>query len=143
MTATTVSTTTNTTTPSVTSSGRTPLVKFGLGTAVVAGLATSAFAGVVHAAGVPLEIQGEAIPVLGFGQLVVMFSVVGIGIAALCRRSNNARRLFLQVTLALTALSFVPDLTADATTATKLALMASHVVAAAIVIPRLAGRLND
>ena len=140
MTAVAVSTSTTTSEPTA---ERAPLVKYGLGTGVVAGLATTAFAGVVHAAGVPLEIAGEMIPLLGFGQLVVMCTVVGIGIAALCRRSSNARRRFLQVTLALTALSFVPDITADATTATKLALMASHVVAAAIVIPRLASRLND
>jgi len=43
----------------------------------------------------------------------------------------------------LTALSFVPDVTADATTATKLTLMLTHVVAAAIVIPSLAASLSD
>jgi hypothetical protein len=86
---------------------------------------------------------GEMIPIAGFAQLTFVFTLVGVGIAAVCRRSSNARRLFTQVTVALTVLSFVPDVVADATTATKVALIASHVLAAAIVIPRLAGRLSD
>jgi hypothetical protein len=40
-------------------------------------------------------------------------------------------------------LSFVPDVLADAGAATKLGLMLTHVVAAAIVIPRLARPLAD
>ena len=51
--------------------------------------------------------------------------------------------MFLITTMALTMLSFVPDVTADAHTATKVALALSHVVAAAIVIPALASRLTD
>ena len=46
-------------------------------------------------------------------------------------------------TLALTAVSFVPDVLADAHTATKLTLILTHIVAAAIVIPALASRLSD
>jgi hypothetical protein len=42
----------------------------------------------------------------------------------------------------LTALSFVPDLTADATTATKVTLVAAHVATAAVIIPALAARLS-
>jgi hypothetical protein len=44
--------------------------------------------------------------------------------------------------VALTALSLVPDAIADASTGTKLVLMLTHVVAASIVIPRLAARLH-
>jgi hypothetical protein len=40
-------------------------------------------------------------------------------------------------TVALTALSLVPDVTADATTATKATLVAAHLLAAAILIPAL------
>ena len=40
--------------------------------------------------------------------------------------------------MALTFASFVPSLTADTDTATKLVLVIAHVVAAAIVIPAFA-----
>ena len=43
--------------------------------------------------------------------------------------------------MALTAVSLVPDVLADATAATKLVLGLTHLVAAAIVIPTLAKRL--
>jgi hypothetical protein len=45
--------------------------------------------------------------------------------------------------VALTGLSFVPDLAIAATSATKVVLMATHVVAAALVVPALAGRLPE
>jgi hypothetical protein len=61
----------------------------------------------------------------------------------MARRSAHARDLFVKTTLALTALSFVPDVLADAQTATKLTLILTHVVAAAIVIPAIASRLAD
>ena len=48
---------------------------------------------------------------------------------------------FVRITVALTALSLVPDLTADATTATIATLMLTHLVAAAIVIPVWRDRL--
>src|SRR5690349_11039820 len=123
-------------------SSRFALLRSGLAVGAVAGAATTTLAAGAHGAGVPLEISGEMIPLAGFAQLTVIFTLVGVGIAALCRRSSNARRLFTQITLGLTVLSLVPDAVADATTATKLALMTSHLIAATIVIPRLAGRLS-
>jgi hypothetical protein len=45
--------------------------------------------------------------------------------------------------VALTGLSFVRDLALAATSATKVVLMATHVVAAALVVPALAGRLPE
>ena len=57
--------------------------------------------------------------------------------------SVRPRRTFVSTTLVLTALSFVPDVLADAQASTKLTLMLTHVVAAAIVIPALASRLAD
>jgi hypothetical protein len=44
--------------------------------------------------------------------------------------------------VALTALSLVPDVLADADTSTKAVLMVTHLVAAAIVIPAVARRLR-
>ena len=81
---------------------------------------------------------------LGFAQLTLFFSAVGIVIASvMARRAVHARHTFVSTTLVLTALSFVPDVLADAQTATKLTLILTHVVAAAIVIPALASRLAD
>ena len=61
----------------------------------------------------------------------------------LSRRAGRPRRTFLRTTIALTVLTFVPDVLADAPTGTRLALATSHVIAAAIVIPALASRLSD
>lgn len=63
--------------------------------------------------------------------------------AVLRRRSSSARTLFLRTTVALTALSIVPDFTINAETATKCALIATHLIAASIVIPAIARRLQD
>ena len=125
-------------TTAVATSTRVPTWKSGLGTAAVAAAVTTVVAVALRAAGVPLDIQGEEIPVLGFAQMVLLFSVVGVVLAR-----HMKQRTFVTTTVVLTVLSFVPDLTADTGTATKLGLMLTHVVAAAIVIPRLARPLAD
>ena len=90
------------------------------------------------------KVGGESIPLVGFAQLTLFFSVIGTVIAGvLARRSSQAHRTFVTTTLVLTALSFVPDVLADAQTSTKVTLVLTHVVAAAIVIPALASRLAD
>lgn len=123
---------------------RTGVMRSGLKAAALAAVATTGFATVTHAAGVSYEIKGQAIPVLGFGQLTFMFSLVGIGLAAvLARRARHAQSTFIRTTVGLTLLSFVPDVAAQASAATRLSLIVSHVIAAAIVIPRLARRLSD
>jgi hypothetical protein len=112
--------------------------------AVAASVATTGVAVAADAIGVPIKIAGEAIPMAGFAQLTLFFSAVGIVIASvMARRAARPRHLFVSTTLALTALSFVPDVLADAQTATKLSLILTHVVAAAIVIPALASRLSN
>jgi Family of unknown function (DUF6069) len=58
-------------------------------------------------------------------------------------RAARPQRTFTTTTVALTGVSFVPDLVIAASPATKLVLVATHVVAAAIVIPALAGRLAE
>jgi hypothetical protein len=111
---------------------------------VVASVATTAVAVAADAIGVPIKIAGESIPMAGFAQLTLFFSAVGIVMASvMARRSAHARATFVKTTFALTALSFVPDVLADAQTATKLTLILTHVLAAAIVIPALASRLAD
>jgi hypothetical protein len=125
-------------TTAVATGTRVPTWRSGLGTGIIAAAVTTVAAVALRAVGVPLEIQGEEIPVLAFAQMVLLFTVVGIVLARHMKRST-----FLVTTIVLTALSFVPDVTADAGTSTKLGLMATHVVAAAIVIPRLARPLAD
>ncbi len=117
----------------------------GMTAGVVAAAATVAVAGAAQVLGVSLETApGEAIPVLGFGQLTLVFTVVGVLIArTLRRRAQQPRSTFVTTTVVLTALSLVPDAVLSADAATKATLMLTHLVAAAIVIPVLAARLPE
>jgi hypothetical protein len=111
---------------------------------VGAAAATVSVAAVADAIGVPIAIAGEPIPLLGFAQLTLVATLIGVVMASImARRAQRPRHTFVVTTLVLTALSFVPDVLADAQTATKLTLVLTHVVAAAIVIPALASRLDD
>jgi hypothetical protein len=111
--------------------------------AFAAAAATSAVAAVAREAGVSLAVDGEPIPLLGFANLTLMCTVLGFGLAVAIRRwARRPRRTFVRTTVALTALSFVPDLLVPASGDTRITLMATHVVAAAIFISTIAARLN-
>src|SRR5215213_810225 len=71
----------------------------------VAGAATAtAFAAAASAAGVPFEIDGEAIPVSGFATMTLLSAVIGgILLAVTNRYAARPHRRFLQLTVALTA----------------------------------------
>jgi hypothetical protein len=118
-------------------------------TGLVAGLgaaaATTAVAAVARAIDVPIETApGEAIPILGFAQLTMFFTVVGLVIATVLRRkARDPRSAFVTTALVLTALSVVPDVVLSTDLASKLTLVLTHFVAAAIVIPRVASVLPD
>lgn len=56
-------------------------------------------------------------------------------------RLLRGRRRFVAATTIATALSLVPAIAAPDDTATRMVLVASHVLAAAIVIPTLARRI--
>ncbi len=127
--------------PGVASGTRTRLWTAGLAAGLVAAAATTATAVAAHAAGVPLTIQGEAIPTPGYAQLTLVGAVLGILLARLARRFAHPRSMFVRITVALTALSVVPDILVDATVASRLVLAVTHVVAAAIIVPALARRL--
>jgi hypothetical protein len=119
------------------------IVRVGVAAGAAAAVATSAFAAIADAVGVSLKVGGESIPVVGFAQVTFVAAIIGTVLAvALARRARHPQRTFVRTTLALTALSFVPDVLADAGGATRLTLALSHVVAAAIVIPLLASRLD-
>ncbi len=59
------------------------------------------------------------------------------------RRSATPRQRFYHQTVALVALSCVPSVALPPSVATKIALVATHLIAAAIVIPVLARRTNE
>jgi hypothetical protein len=120
-----------------------PLWPTGLAAGLAAAAATVAIAAAAHAVGVSLETApGQAIPVLGFGQLTLFFTAVGVLIArGIGRRAGQPRSTFVTTTMVLTALSVVPDIALSAEVATKATLVLTHLAAAAIVIPALAGRL--
>ena len=132
------------TTPTARQPGTTrTLWKTGAFAGVAAAVATTAVAVAADAADVSLKVGGESIPVIGFAQLTLIGALVGTILAVvLSHRARRPRRTFVITTVALTALSIVPDGFADAATATKLVLVLTHVVAAAIVIPALASRLR-
>ncbi len=117
---------------------RTPTWRYGLTTGVIATAAVCGLVIVLNGAGVPTEVGGEAIPLLGFAQMVLLGTVIGI---AMARRMQTAS--FVRATVALTALSYVPSVALGMGVASKLALVLTHVVAAAIVVPRLAGRQSE
>ena len=119
-----------------------PLIGVGLAATAVAAFATSAVAAAGSAVGISLDVSGAPIPVSGFAVLTAVFSLVGVVLAAvLARRARRPRSTFVRTTVVLTALSLVPDVVADATIDTRVLLMVTHLVAAAIVVPAVARRL--
>lgn len=125
------------------STARTTVWKHGVAASVLAAVATTAAAGAASAAGVSFaDSTGASIPIAGFAQLTLVFSLIGVGLAAiLSRRARRPRSTFVRTTVALTALSLVPDATFGFDVASAATLMSLHVLAAAIVIPTLARRL--
>jgi hypothetical protein len=139
MTAILTSTTTQTSTTRTTAT----LWRAGLVAGAIAAAATTAVAVAAHGAGITFETApGDAIPMAGFAQLTILFSVIGIGIAAVIRRrSARPRTTFTRVAVALTILSVVPDLAMSFDAGSRISLMLAHTVAALIVIPVVARQL--
>jgi hypothetical protein len=116
-----------------------PVRRAALTSGAVAAVATTAVAATASAADVPFEIDGEAIPLLGFAQMTLLGAVVGgLLLAALNRWSTNARSRFVTAAVALTALSCIPSVAMPPDTASKIVLVATHVLAAVLVVPALA-----
>ncbi|MDX6234846.1 MAG: hypothetical protein QOH68_3974, partial [Nocardioidaceae bacterium] len=61
--------------------------------------------------------------------------------AVMARKARRPRATFVRTAVTLTALSFVPDLTFGFAAGSAATLITLHSVAAAIVVPTLAGRL--
>jgi hypothetical protein len=109
--------------------------KRGLATGAVATVVVTAVAGAFQAAGHTLSVDDGPIPLTSFGQLVLLSTVVGILIAR-----HTSRTTFYRVTVALTALSCIPDFAWGDGFVSRAGLVLTHMVAAAIIIPRLAPR---
>ncbi len=121
-----------------------PVWRHGVTAAVVASVATTVLAAIASAAGVSFATgRGPSIPIAGFTELTLVFSLVGLAIAAvMARKARRPRTTFVRTAVALTALSFVPDLTFGFDAGSAATLITLHTVAAAIVVPTLAGRLT-
>jgi hypothetical protein len=109
--------------------------KRGLATGFVAAAVVTVVAGAFQASGHALAVTDGAIPLTAFAQMVLLATVVGIVIAR-----HTSRATFYRVSVALTALSCVPDLALGDGVLSKAGLVLTHVIAAAIIIPRLARR---
>jgi hypothetical protein len=140
-----MSTTFQTSQTSTTATSARPTIwKHGVAAALAASVATTVLAAIASAAGVSFaDSSGEGIPLAGFAQLTLIFSLVGLGIAAvLARRARRPRSTFVRTAVALTVLSYVPDLLVGFDAGSAATLIALHTVAAVIVVPTLARRLN-
>ena len=105
---------------------------------VLAAAATTAGAAAARAAGIPLAAHGK-IPLAGFAQLTFIAAVIGgVLLAVLIRRSSAPGQRFVRISAGLTALSCVAPAAFADTTASKIALVGLHLLAAAIIVPVLA-----
>jgi amino acid transporter len=122
---------------------RQPVWKHGVVAAVGASVATTVLAAIASAAGVSFaDSTGASLPIAGFTQLTLVFSLVGVGIAAvMARKARRPRSTFVRTAVALTVLSYVPDLVVGFDAASAATLITLHTVAAVIVVPTLAKRL--
>jgi uncharacterized protein DUF6069 len=109
---------------------------------VLAAAATTAGAAALRAAGDPLAVHGN-IPLAAFVQISLLGAVLGaVLLEVLNRRSSDPRRRFIQMTIGLAALSCAVPAAFAETGSSKFALVALHVVAAAIIVPVLARHAN-
>lgn len=122
--------------------GRRSLWLAGAIAVAVAAVATTVLAAVGRALGAPIAVDGEAISLVAFPTFTVIAGAAGIALAAALNRwTRRPRRTFMVTTVVLTVLSLVPDLLVQVSPGSRIVLMLTHLVAAAIVIPTLSRRL--
>ncbi|GAA2102261.1 DUF6069 family protein [Actinomadura alba] len=127
-----------------------PVWQVGVLATLAGAVVTEGFTLVARGAGVPMKAAGfgekEAteIAVGGIARSVVLWSIGGILLAvALARWAKRPTRTFVVAAVAFTVLSLTAPAAATQTTvSTQVILAASHVVAAAVIIPILARRLS-
>ena len=142
MSATATATVTSTTT-TTTSTRRFALLKAGSAAGAAAAAVTTTVAAAAHAAGVSFaDRTGESIPVFAFAQLTFIGALLGVALAAgVQRRASQPRRTFTRVAWTLAAVSCVAPTLIGLGAASVAVLVVEHLLAAAIVIPRVAARL--
>lgn len=114
------------------------LVRSGALAGAVAAICTTVVAAIARAADVSLDINATAIPIAAFAWWTIIGAAVGVVLARLLRE----RRRFVVVTTVAAGLSLIPAIAAPDDTATKAVLVATHLIAAAIIIPTLGRRLT-
>jgi hypothetical protein len=123
-----------------------PLWQVGFAAALVAAAASVIVYVAARAAGVPMELtevfedQFARMPVMTMAWAALLEgSLAGTALAAACRRwARHPRSYFVALAMAGLIASFALPITSDASTATKVILAISHVVAAIIIVPALA-----
>lgn len=123
-----------------------PVWKAGAPAGIVAAAAATGVAALGHLAGASLEVTGapgEPIPYLGFAQLTLMCTALGLVVASvLARTASRPARTFARVAFVLTVVSCLPSAAMGADVATKVTLVLTHLVAAAIVVPAVRHALD-
>ena len=115
---------------------------------VVSSVLVIVLVAIAEGAGVPMEVaenstaQPEQIPLLGYAMVILGATLIGLLLAsAFARWAGRPRLAFVITALVLTAVSFTFPATTTATTATKVVLEITHVVAAALIITTIAVHL--
>ncbi len=82
-----------------TTTERQPVWKHGVAAAFAASVTTTVLASLASAAGVSFaDSTGASIPIAGFAQLTLVFSLIGVGLAAvLARKARHPRSTFVRI----------------------------------------------
>jgi hypothetical protein len=127
----------------------TPVWRVGVLAGLAASVAVTAVAVTAKAIDIPMMAApksadvGQDIPLYGYAMGTLMSTAIGTLLAVvLAWKAKRPVPVFVVITTVLTLISFAgPITTGHATTATRVVLALTHVVAAAIVIPALARSL--
>ena len=123
---------------------RSHYVRAGVAAGLVAAALNMVVVALADAGDVSLTVDdsGRPIPLVGFAQVTLVCALIGIAIAAVLRRlSARPVTWFTRITVALTTVSLILPMLVDAEAATRVLLIATHLIAAAIIIPVIAKRL--
>ncbi|AEV84633.1 hypothetical protein ACWT_3610 [Actinoplanes sp. SE50] len=121
------------------------VLRTGLLATLAAMAATTVTAALARCAGVDFELPdgGQSIPLPGFAVMTGIFSTAGVLIAVALRRWSAVPAVrFVTITAVLTVLSLIAPVLSGGNPATVLALLALHLIAAAVMIPGLARSLS-
>ncbi len=108
---------------------------------LVAAVVNTVVAAIAKGAGNDLTVAGTKLNVVQFGISTLFAGILGTGIAHLESRGKLPRRSFSIAATAGAVLSLVGPVTADATNSTRLLLAATHILAAAVIIPGVQRRV--